>query len=80
MAAMLANGGNPQQPSPKRPEQQQQLLLQAGAAGGSNATPSLPSSAKDNKNSANLIKVYMHISMLTLSPLIGIFYYLFLSI
>ncbi|KAI4991146.1 hypothetical protein ZWY2020_039517 [Hordeum vulgare] len=55
MAAMLANGGNPQQPSPKRPVQQQQLLLQ-GAPGGSNAAPSLPSSAKDNKNSASLVK------------------------
>ena len=55
MAAMLANGGNPQQASPKRPEQQQQLVLQ-GAAGGPNATPLLTGSAKDNKNSASLIK------------------------
>ncbi|CAM0950869.1 unnamed protein product [Alopecurus aequalis] len=48
-AAMLANGGNPQQASSKRPEQQQ------GAAG-PNAAPLLPNSAKDSKNSATLIK------------------------
>uniref|UniRef100_A0ACD5Y331 Uncharacterized protein n=3 Tax=Avena sativa TaxID=4498 RepID=A0ACD5Y331_AVESA len=50
MAAMLANGGNPQQPSPKGPEQQLQ------GACGPNAAPLLPNSAKDNKNSATLIK------------------------
>lgn len=54
-AMMLPNGGNPQQPSPRRPEQHQQ-----GAAGGLNASPAslLPNSAKGNKNSStNLIKV-----------------------
>jgi transcription factor TGA len=52
MAAMLANGGNAPQPSPnpKGPEQQLQ------GAGGPNAAPLLPNSAKDNKNSATLIK------------------------
>lgn len=53
-AMMLPNGGNPQQPSPRRPEQHQQ-----GAAGGLNASPAslLPNSAKGNKNSStNLIK------------------------
>jgi transcription factor TGA len=52
MAAMLANGGNSPQPSPnpKGPEQQLQ------GAGGPNAASLLPNSAKDNKNSATLIK------------------------
>jgi hypothetical protein len=59
-AAMLANGGNPQQPSPKRPEQQQGAGGQKVAAGGPNAAPLLPNSAKDNKNNATLIKVYIH--------------------
>jgi hypothetical protein len=61
MAVMLANGGNPQQSSPRRPDQQQQGAAgQKVTTGCPNAAPLLPNSGKDNKNSATLIKVYIH--------------------